>query len=235
MGLLKLGACARVAPSGRAQASARAAIRAPDLAVNKASGGPLPVRWVGEARTILAERSAATVRQAAAEAGLTCLASRPAWREHAFGSYRDADDDLLTPHSQYRLLESDTVLIRSGCFEIDRRFLLPTLHGLTFENAAGGNLRRRCGGDQPTDADAARFLDKWLAMRQGRRDGLDPIDGFQQPARRGLARRGRAGPRPLARGLGPARQLGLRQGGATRAVARGAHGRVAAGGRWPAA
>lgn len=107
------------------------------------------------------------------------------WNEHAFGSYCDADDNLLIPHNQYRFLGRDDILIRGGCFEIGRRFMVPTLHGLTFENATGEIIWRRFEGDSPADADTVRSLDEWLAMRRDRRDGLDLIDGFYNDQRVG--------------------------------------------------
>ncbi len=108
-----------------------------------------------------------------------------AWNEHAFGSYCDADDSLLIPHNQYRFLDRDAILVRGGCFEIGRRFMAPALHGLTFETATGEIVWRRFEGDRPADADTVRALDEWLALRQGRRDGLDLIDAFYNDQRVG--------------------------------------------------
>jgi hypothetical protein len=108
-----------------------------------------------------------------------------AWRKHAFGSYCDADDNLLIPHNQYRFLGHDAILIRGGCFEIGRRFMVPTLHDLTFENATGEIIWQRFEGDRPADPDTVRFLDEWLALGRQRHDKLDLIDAFYNDQRVG--------------------------------------------------
>lgn len=108
-----------------------------------------------------------------------------AWKEHSFGSYSDADDNLLIPCNQYRFLGPGAILLRGGCFEIGRRFYATTLAGLGFDNATGEELWRRFEGDHAADADTVGFLDDWLALRRGREGELDLIDAFYNDQRLG--------------------------------------------------
>jgi hypothetical protein len=99
------------------------------------------------------------------------------WRQHALGSYSDADDNVLLNGDQYRFLRAGTILIRGGLFEVGRRFYAGQFRDLVGDTMTGEKIFRRFESAAPDDA-AIQALDAWLDWRRANDNGLDLLDSF---------------------------------------------------------
>ena len=100
-----------------------------------------------------------------------------AMRLHTFAAYADADHVVL-PRGQYDFFDSETLLVRGGCFELGRRHYHEFLGELSGGADDVARIAAAFGLESPDDDPAIGALAEWHAWRCEFPGRLDLRDAF---------------------------------------------------------